>query len=348
MPRTFKIAAAVGVVALLLTTFALGPAAGFAQTAPAPAAAPASTSFITGVGNFSHIVADLDKSLAFYRDVIGLQPTVAPRPFDGNAAIMRLGNTLGAQSRMAALSVPGSAIGVELIEYKDIARTPVYPRFQDPGAANLIVRLRDVDSVLEKVRKTPGAKILSAGGVPATIGNGGKIVFIQDPDGFVLELGLAGAPRGGAAAPQPEGNVVGGGFELAIEDTAKTVAFYTKVLGFQLTPGATFNPDKVMNETAGVPGGAFKQSRGPIPGTNATIVFIEFSQVDRKPMKTRVQDPGTAILQLNVKDMDGLMKALKGSGAEIVSTGGEPVSLGAGKLVIVRDPNNLFLEFIQR
>ena len=336
MLRTLKTAA---VIAFLLSSLAL------AQTAPPPA----STSFVTGVGNYSHIVADLDKSLAFYRDVIGLKPSAPPQAFSGNPAIMRLGNTPGAQSRFVALPVPGSAIGVELIEYKDIARTPVYPRFQDPGAANLILRLRDVDSVLEKVKKTPGAKVLSAGGVPATIGNGGKIVFIQDPDGFVLELAQAAAPRGGAAAaPQPEGNIVGGGFELTIADTDKTVAFYRKVLEFQLTPGTTFNPDKVMNETAGVPGGAFKQTRGPIPGTNATIVFIEFSQVDRKPMKTRVQDPGTAILQLMVKDMDGLMKVLKGTGAEIVSTGGEPVTLGNSKLVLVRDPNNLFLEFIQR
>jgi hypothetical protein len=43
-----------------------------------------------------------------------------------------------------------------------------------------------------------------------------------------------------------------------------------------------------------------------------------------------------------------LTKVLKASGANIVTTGGEPVSLGAAKLVIVRDPNNLFLEFIQR
>ena len=49
-----------------------------AQNAPAPATAPASNSFITGVGNYSHIVADLDKSLAFYRDVIGLQPNAPP------------------------------------------------------------------------------------------------------------------------------------------------------------------------------------------------------------------------------------------------------------------------------
>ncbi|HEX4996612.1 MAG TPA: VOC family protein, partial [Terriglobia bacterium] len=187
-----------------------------------------------------------------------------------------------------------------------------------------------------------------------------KTVFVQDPDGFVIELGQGGARggRGGpggpagagaaGAAAQPQGNVVGGGgFELTVEDSAKTVDFYQKVLGFQLTPGTTFNPDKVMNETAGVPGGAFKQSRGPIPG-GGTITFIEFSQVARKPMKTRVQDPGTAILQLYVRDMDALMKTLKANNADIITTGGEPVSLGASKLVIVRDPNNLFLEFIQR
>jgi predicted enzyme related to lactoylglutathione lyase len=320
----------------------------------APTQAP-TQSFITGVGNFSHIVADLDKSLAFYRDTIGLQPNAPPRPFDGNLAIMKLGNTPNAQSRFVALSVPGSAIGVELIDYKDIERTPARPRFQDPGAANLILRVRDLDVILERLKKS-GAKILTAGGLPTTMGNGGRVLFIQDPDGFVIELSQAGAPRAGAVQPpaaaappaQPQGNIVGGGFELSIEDTGRTVDFYQRVLGLRLMPGTMFNNDKVMNDTAGVPGGAFKQSRGPIPGTMTNIVFIEFANVDRNPLKTRVQDPGTAILQLMVRDMDGLMKALKTNNANIITTGGEPVSLGPSKLVIVRDPNNLFLEFIQR
>ena len=313
----------------------------FGQTAPAPA----SQSFITGVGNFSHIVANLDRSLEFYRDAIGLTPTRS-LPFDPNLAIMKLGNTPGAQSRFAALSVPGSAIGVELIEYKDIARTPAQPRFQDPGAANLILRVRDLDAILARAKKA-GAKILTTSGVPTTAGNGGKVIFMQDPDGFLIELSQAGTAAA-AGATQPAGNILGGGFELAIEDTMKTVDFYQKVLGFQLNAGTMFNADKTMNDTAGVPGGAFKQSRGPIPGTNANIVFIEFANVDRKPLKTRVQDPGTAILQLLVRDMDGLMNVLKANNANIITTGGEPVSLGAGKLVIVRDPNNLYLEFIQR
>jgi len=335
----------VGVIVMLLTAVSV-----LGQNVPANPT-PATQSFIIGVGNFSHIVADLDKSLAFYRDVIGLQPNAQPRPFDGNNAIMRLGNTPGAQSRFVALSVPGSAIGVELIEYKDIDRNAAHPRFQDPGAANLILRVRDLDAVVERLKRS-GGKILTASGTPATIGNGGKVMFIQDLDGFVIELSQAGAPRGNGPAPAnpqaTQGNIVGGGFELSVEDTVKTVDFYQRVLGFQLTAGTTFNNDKVMNDTAGVPGGAFKQSRGPIPGTSATITFIEFANVDRKPLKTRVQDPGTAILQLSVRDMEGLTRVLKASGANIVTTGGEPVSLGAAKLVIVRDPNNLFLEFIQR
>jgi hypothetical protein len=44
---------------------------------------------IVGVGNFSHIVQDLDRSLAFYRDVLGLEVTTSvpfsPKPGDHGA-----------------------------------------------------------------------------------------------------------------------------------------------------------------------------------------------------------------------------------------------------------------------
>jgi catechol 2,3-dioxygenase-like lactoylglutathione lyase family enzyme len=307
--------------------------------APAPA-----TSHIVGVGNFSHIVANLDKSLAFYRDALGMETDGAIRPFQGDPAIMKMGNTPGAQSRYIPLKAQGAALGVELIEYKDIDRKPAQPRFFDPGAANLIVRVRDFDGTLTRL-KAAGGKVISAGGVPVTIGNGLKVVFMQDPDGFVLELN--GAPP--AQAGQPAGNVASTGFEIAVDNTEKTVAFYRDLLGFN--PGATaaFNPDKVMNETAGAPGAQFRQTRAPIPGTMLSMTFIEFKDIDRKPLQTRVQDPGTAILQLNVRDLDGLLKTLKAAGYPAVSTDGQGVTIGGtARIAIVRDPNNLYLELIQR
>src|ERR1035438_5305698 len=149
----------------------------------------------TGTGNFSHIVANLDKSLEFYRDVLGLEVSTPPGAFSPNPAIMKLGDTIGGQSRMAQLKVPGSAIGVEIIEYKDIDRKPAHPRFQDPGAANLSLRVRDLNAVAARAKKA-GVHVLTLGGAPVTV-LGGLSMFMQDDDGFVVELSQADTPGGG-------------------------------------------------------------------------------------------------------------------------------------------------------
>jgi catechol 2,3-dioxygenase-like lactoylglutathione lyase family enzyme len=317
---------------------------GILLTAIASAQTQAPPGEVIGVGNFSHITANLDKSLEFYRDVLGLDPAAPARPFDGNPAIAKLGDTPGAQSRFVQLRVPGSAMGVEIIEYKDIDRKPAHPRFQDPGAANLILRVRDLDAVMARVKKSD-AKILSIPPTPATNPGGARVIFIQDSDGFIVELNQPNPlPTTTAAATS---NVIGGGFELAVEDAEKIGPYY-RALGFQPSVPASFNGDKLMTDTAGTPGARFRQSRAVIPGTTATIVFIEFNNIDRKPLHTRVQDPGTAILQLTVRDVDTLLPKLKTAGFSVVTTGGEPVAVGNSRIVLVRDPNNLLLELIQR
>jgi predicted enzyme related to lactoylglutathione lyase len=286
---------------------------------------------IIGVGNFSHIVQNLDKSLEFYRDVLGLEVAVN-QPFAPNLAIAKLGNTLGGQSRYAALKVPGSEIGVELIEYKDIERKPQRPHFYDPGAANMILRVRDLDAVFAKLQKF-GATVITAAGKPVTINNTVHVVFVQDPDGFVVELGQ-GTP--------------GGAFELSVVNSEESVKFYNDLLGFSMKLGAEVNTNKLMAETAGAPGGSFRQSRAMIPGTSVSMTLIEFKDIARKPLKGRVQDPGTAILQLRVHDVTALTKKLKEAGVPVVTTGGEPVDVGRGlKISIVSDPNNLMLELLQ-
>jgi hypothetical protein len=49
-----------------------------------------------------------------------------------------------------------------------------------------------------------------------------------------------------------------------------------------------------------------------------------------------------------VRDLDGLLKKLKAGGAAVMSPDGEAATLGAIRLAVVRDPNNLFLELIER
>ncbi len=330
---------------VLSLTFATTVATSLTLAAQAPQTAPAGA--VVGVGNFSHIVADMDQALAFYRDALGLEVTMS-QPFGPNPAIERLGNTPGGQSRFAALKVPGSTLGVELIEYKDIERRPQRPRFYDPGAANLALRVRDVDALFARAMKVPGAKVITAAGKPVTIEtpNGMlHVVFLQDPDGFVVELaGVTGANQPG----DPAGPILGANFEPTVANSEQSVKFYNDLLGFTMQLGASFNPNKQMAETAGAPGASFRQSSAPIPGTSVRMTLIEFKDIERKPLQGRVQDPGTAILQLRVRDVVALTKKLKAAGVPVVTTGGEPVDVLNGiKISIVKDPNNLMLELIQ-
>ena len=316
--------------------------------AQAPAAAPAPAGDVVGVGNFAHIVSDLDKSLGFYRNVLGLTVTTTI-PFGPNDAVARFGHTEGGQSRVAVLRVPGLAMGIELIEYRNIARMPQHPRFVDPGAANMALRIRNLDSLFPKIKGYPGVAILTAGGKPVTLTTPNGVlhaVFVQDPDGFVVEMLDVPNPP----ADAPTGNVIAGAsFEATVRDSAQTVKFYNELLGFDLKLGAAFNDNGQMAATAGAPGASFRQSTARVPGTTVPFTLIEFKNIERKTLSGRTQDPGTTVLQLVVKDVDALTAKLKAAGVPIVSTGGAPVQVSPTlRIAIVRDPNNMLLELAQR
>jgi catechol 2,3-dioxygenase-like lactoylglutathione lyase family enzyme len=308
--------------------------------AQAPQPAPAGD--VIGVGNFAHIVADLDKSLGFYRDVLGLEVTNTIA-FAPNDAVAKFGHTEGGQSRVAVLKVPGLAMGVELIEYKDIERKPQKPRFFDAGAANLAVRVRNLDSLFPKIQQYPGVTVITAGGKPVTLTTPNGVlhaVFVQDPDGFVVEmLDVTNPP-----ADAPAGNVIAGSaFEASVRDSEQTVKFYNELLGFDLKLGAAFNDNQQMASTAGAPGASFRQ-RTAVPFT-----LIEFKNIQRKELSGRTQDPGTTVVQLIVRDVTALTAKLKAAGVPIVTTGGAPVQVAPGlKIAIVRDPNNMLLELAER
>jgi catechol 2,3-dioxygenase-like lactoylglutathione lyase family enzyme len=305
---------------------------------------------VVGIDNFGHIVSDLDKSFEFYRDLVGLEPAVTPGRFDPNPSIMKMGNTLGAQSHIGVLKVPGASFGVELIAYKDIDRKPASPRSQDPGAGNLILLVRDIDRALARL-KNGGAKVVTLGGAALDIGNRTRGVFVKDPDGFFIGL-VQRDPLPATTAPALS-NIIGGLFAVTVEDTERTVRFYKDGLGFKPLMEFPFSGDQNRMALGATPGAQYRSTVLQIPGTSVSIEFPEFKDIGRTPLRTRVQDPGTALLQLEVRGVDALVKTLKAAGATVVSVGGEPVDVMVGtnthlRIAIMRDPNNLFLELIQR
>lgn len=293
---------------------------------------------VIGLNHFGHIVQNLDKSFAFYKDLLQLDVDIPPRAFDPNPAIMKMGNTIGAQSRIGVLKVPGAGFGLELIEYKDIDRKPATLRNQDPGAGNLILLVHDIEATLARL-KQGGAKIVS----PALdIGNKTRGAFVQDPDGFFVGL-----------VQRATNNVPGGLIALTVNDTDKTLHFYRDLLGFKQLMEFPYSSDANRMAMVNAPGAQYRSAVLQIPGTQVSIEFPQFKDIDRKPLVTRLQDPGTSVLQLEVRDADEVVKTLTAAGATMVTVGGQPVdvkiSTGATlRIAIVRDPNNLFLELIQR
>lgn len=308
------------------------------------------SSGVIGVSHFGHIVTNLERSFAFYKDLLQLDVAITPRPFDPNPAIMRMGNTLGAQSRIGVFNVPGAGFGLELIEYKDIDRKPAKLRNQDPGAGNLILLVRDIDATLARL-KQGGAKVVTRGGAALDIGGKTRGAFVQDPDGFFIAL-VQRDPLPQTTAPAAS-NVIGGMIAMTVDDTDRTVHLYRDVLGFKQLMAFPYSGDANRMAMVNAPGAQYRSTVLQIPGTQVSIEFPQFKDIDRKPLHTRLQDPGTSFLQLEVRNVDAVLKTLADAGAAVVTVGGKPVdvkiSTGATlRNVIVRDPDNLYLELIDR
>src|SRR4030095_8183986 len=78
---------------------------------------------------FGLTVADMDQTMAIYRDLLGFKPEI--RPFANYGPLAQLMNTAGAQIRRASATVPGSAVQVEFLEFKAIERQTRNSRIQD-------------------------------------------------------------------------------------------------------------------------------------------------------------------------------------------------------------------------
>jgi len=301
---------------------------------------------VTGMQNFIHSVANVEKTAAFYRDVFGLEMNGELRPPSGNPTVLGLVSAQGAKFRAATFKIPGAGFGLELTEFTGIPTHPAKPNHWDPGAADLALRVRDVDAAFAALKKA-GAPIISLPGEPVKIGPPtGKIrsVFTRDPDGYILEV-IQADP---IAAAAPAGLVVGASMGLTVGDTEKTLAFYRDILGMDIKAGAAFGGNKAILDMVGAPSGQVKQSAGTVPGSTARIEFYEFKDVARTPFRLRIPDPGSPALSLRVSDLDSLLKRVKAAGVKIITTGGEPVNLGASRNVFVEDPNGVAVELIER
>ena len=345
MPSIKAAAATAGALFWMLAAGAL-----YAQTGTQESSGAA-----TGVRAIIHSVADLEKTVSFYRDGLGLE-MVGPggKPATGLSAPRALDESLskftathGAKFRNATFRIPGAKLDLELTEFTDTARKNVQPHMQDPGAGTLVLTVRDVDAALAGVNKS-GGSVLSIGGQPMKMGgenSKSRSVFVRDPDGFMLELaGIQPPPASDAPASS---NVIGGRIGITVENLDQTLKFYHDVLGFETKPApAAYSTNKTIATLIDAEGAQWRISTAKIPGSPVDWEFLEFKDVARKPFHMAVPDIGSPAVSVHVKDVNAAVEAVKAGGGSVVTTGGQPVKLGPGLGIFVRDPNGFLIELI--
>jgi len=130
-------------------------------------------------------VSNLERSLAFWRDVLGFE--LSHRAHQKGELAEQITGVRGAEILIAVVKVPGHKI--ELLEYRAPAdRKQVELRPCDVGSVHVALTVDNLDAVLEAV----AASGWKAAGQPQTLTTGpnaGKrVIYVRDPDGTTIEF----------------------------------------------------------------------------------------------------------------------------------------------------------------
>ena len=131
-------------------------------------------------------VQDLERSLGFYRDVLGFEVVFRWNPRE--PYIAKLVGYPHVDLHSAILRLPDSDVFLELLEYRNVERAPVDTSTANPGTAHIAFFVDDLEALYASLTD----KGIASVGPPVTptIGpnKGGRAVYMKDPDGIRVEL----------------------------------------------------------------------------------------------------------------------------------------------------------------
>jgi lactoylglutathione lyase len=141
---------------------------------------------ITGVHHFSISCSDADRSLAFYRDLFGLE-LLSDREVEGHGFVEQVTGVPVARVRIVHLQ--GHGVNFELLEFKEPRGDRRARGLHEAGSAHLCFVTDDLDAEYERL-KTLGATFRSPAPVTVVGGpnDGGKGLYVDDPDGNGVEI----------------------------------------------------------------------------------------------------------------------------------------------------------------
>ena len=138
---------------------------------------------IRAVRHVGIVVSDMERSLQFYRDLLGLE---VARDLDESGAYLDAMLALeSAHVRTVKLRVPPGETLVELLEFASPATEQRVPSLTELGPTHLALTVSDLDDLYARLEAV-GVRFTAP---PQTSPDGAaRVTFCVDPDGTPIEL----------------------------------------------------------------------------------------------------------------------------------------------------------------
>ena len=315
------------------------------------AAADSAQDTVRGVESVALTVSDLERSVAFFRDVLDFE--LVSEEEHAGAAHEALEGVFGLRKRVARVKLGAETI--ELTQYlaPEGRPIPLDSRSNDRWFQHVAIVVSDMDEAYARLREH-GVRHASSGPqrLPAWNPDAGGIeaFYFKDADGHVLEV-LAfppgkGDPRWHELEAATDALFLGiDHTAIVVEDTETSLAFYRDLLGLRVA-GTSENHGTEQEHLNNVFGARLRITalRGDVgPG----IEFLEYlAPSDGRPFPAdaRANDLVHWETRLATGRLDELERRLRAAEVAFVSSGSVELD-GAGKALLVRDPDGHALEF---
>lgn len=139
---------------------------------------------IEAVRHLGIVVSNMEESLVFYRDKLGL--AVVKVMYESGEYIDKLLSLHGAEVKTVKMSVGSGPTLIELLEFKSHSEEePRTCEVYSVGVSHLAFSVEDVDSQYRELQEAG----VAFNGPPQTSPDGyAKVAFCRDPDGSLIEL----------------------------------------------------------------------------------------------------------------------------------------------------------------
>lgn len=131
-------------------------------------------------------VSDLDRSVRYYREIIGLE--LVDRLTRDDPYLGQVTGYAGVTLDIALLVEPTSRTLLELIRYPDGLGTPVDTATANPGTGHMCIVVDDVDAIHARAVAAGFGAVNPPVTPTSGMWAGGRSVYLLDPDGIRVEL----------------------------------------------------------------------------------------------------------------------------------------------------------------